>query len=424
MAVTKSTMAATLAMEADLLLQDIRCAIRGLEDQVTSFEELTTRIFQHVSQTNPSIRKLATDKELMNALLVRAALTLGGRPRTPPTDPFDEATTTSSLDLRQCAICEFKIHRRAAIHIYCGNHHVYCRECLHSAFELATKDGCYDPPRCCDHLISVNEVFNYLPKDLTAFYHAMEKQYIDANMAHNVSNSRHIGGHEQSLKEENEKSLIQLCLTQDWTTCPNCYQMVPLIQQCEKVQCQCGVILDVVRSTNLMPVECDPVQYEMNDPAGTYQAVVQQEPGEETIDPKAMRTPLADGATASSQQKTPHDQHDQPAVRPLPNDLALRPSSAFALTEQSHSTTAQEAVETETIDSDMADAQVPDGISSNVLQISSNQPDSTVVHQHRWIFTWCPKSTCYVCNGRLAFVQKCEGCGIKTCARCRDKAGR
>jgi len=346
MDVTKTTMATTLAMEADHLLQDIRCAIRGLEDQVTGFEELTTRIFHHVSQTNPSIRKLANDKELMKALLVRAALTLGGRPRTPPTDPFDEATTTSSLNLRQCVVCQFKIHRRAAIHIYCGNHHVYCRECLHSAFELATRDVQYDPPRCCDHLISVNEVVNYLPRDLTAFYHAMEKQYIDSTMAENVSTGGGID-HEQYSKEQNDEPLIQLCSTQEWTTCPKCYQMVPLIQQCDRVQCQCGVVLNVHRSTSSVAVECDTAQHEMFDAAGQDQAVAQQEPG--------------------------HGVREHGVGDPT--------------------------------------------------SICSKQVSDAMLHQHRWEFAWSPKSTCYFCQGRLAFVQECEGCGIKTCARCRDKAG-
>ena len=66
----------------------------------------------------------------------------------------------SAVTLRECASCNSSSPLAESFQAPCG--HQYCLECLHTLFEMSTKDETLFPPRCCRQRIPVLSAKLYL----------------------------------------------------------------------------------------------------------------------------------------------------------------------------------------------------------------------------------------------------------------------
>ena len=78
------------------------------------------------------------------------------------------------MTYRRCIACDGDTPRPDVCQTPCG--HYYCRECLHTLFELSTTDETLYPPRCCRQIIPLPSAKLYLD---AALIRAFEEKSIE-----------------------------------------------------------------------------------------------------------------------------------------------------------------------------------------------------------------------------------------------------
>ena len=159
---------------------------------------------------------------------------------------------------RQCISCDV---RRSVIDVYqapCD--HGYCRDCLHTLFELSTTDETLFPPRCCRQEMPLSSVRSYLSTELVDTFEEKAIEYRTPNRTYcsqptcsafiplgNIENENAAcsvcafitcticksPAHEGDCPEDTTtQQVLDLAQEEGWQRCYNCRRLVELNLGC------------------------------------------------------------------------------------------------------------------------------------------------------------------------------------------------